>query len=479
MSEFKNFAEFLQVAYRNCKHGIRDERLTQKSAGMNEAANADGGYLVSKPIMEPFMACAQQKSTLWAKSTKLHSASFGAKIPYLSESTRTTTMTGKMAYWIGEGSSKTTDYPRIGQVDAQLRKLCVLLPVTDELLQDSQLLNDWIESFVSQRIAWVVDNAILYGDPATSMGGIVGNGSGNGVIGVNTANPLTETVLSAFQAALAPANEKNAEWYLSKENWNDITDQAQNLMNHHELVIDNGEWYLFGHKVNVMEQLVTPCDIVLGDFTQYAVVSMGDAIKETSIQFKFDSDQTYIRFVIRLAGDSFGQSYSLNDGVTYGCFIVPTDCQPYVSSSSSSNSSESIGNVSSSSNSSSSSSYKLDNSSSTSSSSLSSQSQSSHSTESVSSKSTDSTSSSSGDNIVVSGSLTPDATGEYVPEGVKNGKTYYGNGTYYIWYIGGSWYISTTMGQVDNYWYNDSETVDGATYAANGTYTGTATVAFA
>lgn len=479
MSEFKNLGEFIHTAYLHTKHGINDDRLNIKSAGMNEATSADGGYLVSKPIVGPLMESAQQKSNLWRKATKLHSSKFGAKVPYLSETIRKDSMSGKMAYWIGEGSSKTTDYPRMGQVDMQLRKLCVLLPVTDELLQDSQLLNEWLETFVAQRIAWVVDRAILYGDPATSMGGIMGAGSGNGVIGVASADPLTSTVISNFQAKLAPANESKAEWYVSKENWNDLTDQAQSFMDKHMLVIDNGEWYLFGHKVNVLEQLNNTCDIILGDFSQYAVVSMGDAIKDSSIQFKFDTDQTYIRWVIRLAGDSFGQVYTLEDGSEVGTFIVPSDCEAYVSSSSSSSSSESIGNVSTSSSSESSSSFDRDTSSSESTTSLSSQSDSSHSTESVSSASTESESSSSGDNITVSGTLTPDATGDYYPSGTYKGNIVYTNGTYYVWSDMSEWIISTAVGGVQtNFWANsDPSGVTSGTYSPYGTYTGDATIA--
>lgn len=485
MSEFKSLGEFIISAHRNSKYGIKDERLEQKIAGgMIEGTASAGGYLVAKPLVGPLMMSAQQQSTLWAKSTKLRSNSYGAKIPYLAESARTDAMTGKMAYWIGEATSKTTDYPRMGQLDMTMRKLCILLPVTDELLQDSQLLDDWIDSFAAQRIAWNVDRAILYGDPAVSMGGIMGGGSGNGVIGVASANPLTETVLSAFQAALAPSNEKKAEWFVSKENWNDITDQAQNLMNHHELVCsDDGTWHLFGHRINILEQMTAPCDVMLADMSQYAVVSMGDAIKDVSIQFKYDSDQTYIRWVIRLGGDSFGQSYSLDDSVTYGAFIVPEECAQKTASSSSSetssSSSWSAGNVSESTSSSSLSSQSE--------SSLSSQSESSHSTESVSSESTVSESSSSADCLDVSGTLDPDITGAYCP----NGETYSGQKVYaldaptsssddwYIWYNGsGSWIISTKVGgQQNDFWELVSTDVTGTYSPIGGTYTGDATVA--
>jgi len=336
MTEFKNFAEFIQTAHRHAKHGIRDERLVTKvPAGMSEGTNTEGGYLVSRPIVGPLLMSAQQKSMLWSKAIPLRTSQFGARIPRLAETLREDAMTGKMAYWIGEAGTKTNDYPRMGQAYVQLRKLCVMLPVTDELLADSQLLQDWIDGFVAQRISWVVDRAILYGDPATSMTGIMGPHGGTGVIALPEADPINEATLSSFVNALAPANRAKAEWYMSQENWADMMSNAVTFMNRKELVIDNGRWYLYGFPVNVMEQMKTPGDLVLGDFSQFAVVSMGDAVKDTSIQFKFSTDETWIRWVIRLAGDSFGQRYELEDGSTVATFIVPTG-NPISESSSSS-----------------------------------------------------------------------------------------------------------------------------------------------
>jgi len=232
-----------------------------------------------------------------------------------------------------------------------------------------------------------------------------------------------------------------------------------------------------------MEQMIAPCDIMLADMSQYAVVTMGDAIKDVSIQFKFDSDQTYIRWVIRLGGDSFGQSYSLDDAVTYGTFIVPEECAQKTASSSSSDSSSSSslsgGNVSESTSSSSLSSQSE--------SSLSSKSESSHSTESVSSESTVSESSSSADCLDVSGTLDPDIVGAFCP----TGETYSGQKVYamlaatcsdddwYIWYNGsGSWIISTKVGgQQNDFWELVSTDVAGTYSPIGGTYTGDATVA--
>ena len=497
MSTFNSFAEFLQAAYRNSKHGIQDERLiTQKSAGMNSTVNFDGGYLVSKPIVGPILESAQQKSLLWKKSVKLETKSYGALIPRLYETARDDSMNGKMAYWVGEGVSKTTDYPRVTQSNLKLNKLCVLLPVTDELMEDSVLLQQWIDGFVAQRIAWVVDKAILYGNPSTSMNGIMGPGA-DGVIAVAEANPLDEDTLENFCGALAPANEAGAEWYMSKENWDDIQNAATTFMNKHELVIDNGQWYLYGHKLNVMEQMTSALgDLVLGDFSNYFTLSMGDPIKSVSIQFKFTTDQTYIRWVIRLNGDSFGQVYTTADTTSVAPFVIPIGTAPTMSSSSSSGDSGSSSTSSSSSTSYvegwSSTSSKSNSSASSSSSSSSSStdasisSRSSDSSKSLSSKSTDSSDSESTDSsssssqssgavgpcneqYVASGFATSALNGTYVWGGRYNSRAWYGKtGKYLFWSSGLSvWAIANTLGSAPAGWLTMSDT---GTACPNNTY---------
>jgi len=77
----------------------------------------------------------------------------------------------------------------------------------------------------------------------------------------------------------------------------------------------------------------------------------------------------------------------------------------------------------------------------------------------------------------VLGTLTPDATGNHDENGTYGGQTAYTDATYHIWWSGGDskWIISAVQGTKGTaYW--QLATVAGA-YAAQGTATGTATVA--
>jgi len=338
---FANIGEFIKAAYIATKTGMRDERLERKAAGMSEGIDADGGYIVNQQILGPVLNTAQQKSKVWDKCLKATATDrnnrTGVKVPILKQNDlRETSTSGKLIYWILEGLNKTKDYPELDQLDMRFHKIAVLIPVTDELMMDSSLLNDWIHGHVAKRLGYEVDRAILYGSPSTSMQGIMAAGA-KGVVAAVEADPIDEATLANFEAAISPADMDGAEWYMSKENWNDLTANGATFMDKHELVIDGGEWYLYGHKVNVMGQMYGKQDLMLGDFSNYVVVTHGDSPEfASSIQFAFDSDQTYLRWVIRMNGASFGQKYFVDGGLEVAPFVVPTKSSPFESSSSNS-----------------------------------------------------------------------------------------------------------------------------------------------
>lgn len=81
---------------------------------------------------------------------------------------------------------------------------------------------------------------------------------------------------------------------------------------------------------------------------------------------------------------------------------------------------------------------------------------------------------------VVTGTLTPDATGNYFETGTYDGQPYYKHEDldYWIWWYDPSmWIISDVLGGESGfYWYKTAQPITGY-YTAGGTATGTATIA--
>ena len=509
MSNFSSLGEFCKAIINSSK-GIHDERLV-KATGQNEGIDSDGGYLVTNELIDQILSGIQQSSVILPKTKQFRCNNYGALLPLVSETTRSSGGGGNFnTFWRDEGSAKIDDKVAFYRKDLAMHKLVGLMYVTDQLMQDGQLFNSFIDGFVGERLAWEIDRAILMGDAATSMFGIMGPAGSQGIIGVAEADPLTEAVLENYVKALAPAATRNAEWYMSKENYNDVLDITFTQPNC--LIYQAGVTYLYGFKINVMEQMhvagASQLDLVLGDFSQYAVVIRSGITKGINVSIKWLTDEQILRWVIRLNGAAYGQRYTLEDGTDVGTFVIPATSPADESSSSSSStsssssmnysqstqsastssssstdlseSSQSSERYSQSSDSSSSSSTDISDSSESSSSSVdysnSSDTSSSSSTDlSDSSESSSSSQSALGgcaEDYCASGFNTPAYNGTYAWAGwdAVTSKPYYFNGNYYVWYdsVTGYWAMSDDKGDPQNQWVSSSDT---ATPCPNGDWT--------
>jgi len=354
-NNFSNLSELILAlrSYQKSKKRVIDHRfnivngqLTLKvPSGQCEVVESEGGYLVSGEIISPILHSLEQKSVLFAGATKFYSS--GGKsntgyLPFVSETARSSTAYQLRTYWINEGEEKQIAKYSYGLASCKLNKLYALMACTEELWEDSGIFRSSLDNFITSKdkgsLIWQVDSQILWGD-GTTVFGIMGP-STNGTIGVAVADPIDEATLNAFDDALAPALNETAQWFVSKENYIDI--QAINFTNDGDKYYLNGNMYVYGHKVNVMEQMVAPYDIMLGDPSQYAIalkMENGSIFKQaTSIHFMFQTDELMLRWGIRVNGKSFGQAYTTNDGTSVGSWVIPNVTPVDMSSSSSSSS---------------------------------------------------------------------------------------------------------------------------------------------
>jgi len=494
MSKFTNIGEMVKAVHDEATKGVKDDRLIQCKQ-QQEQVGADGGYVVGEEIIGPILNSIFYESKLLSKATKLTTNKYSGKIPYLEQTEDTeATADGFQTFWVGEDCAKTVSKFKLGQLNLKLHKLVALMPVSDELLEDSPLLNSFIPMFIKEsRMGSKIDSAILTGNGTTSMYGIM-SAVTHGTIGVAEPNPIDQACLLAFRAALSPYAQNKSEWFMSQENYNDVL--SITFSNDGALSYKDGDTYLFGLKVNIIPSMVTPNDLMLGDVSNYAVLSKGTIAESISVSIRYDYDEQQIRWVFRLAGMSFGNKMTLEDGTETGTFVVPLGSPSEQSSSSSSTSY--VKNFSTSSSNSSSSSYiiKLSSDSSKTSSSSTDASISSSSSKSISSSSmnnsasTESSSESTGSSgstasssqssgglgtceeyYIASTFVTNVLNGRYDYVGLHNSRPKYQNaGGYYLFWASGSsvWAISLISGSAPANWVSNST---GATTCPPGAYT--------
>lgn len=339
-TEIKSLSELIQHAYQEKLTGkASNELIIYKSSGMNETTGADGGYAVTAQMAAEIMTATQQKSLCYSKAKKLSvTKGKSVKVPYLYETSHEVTSNDAlMAYWPGEGEAKTVSHPIFGQMDLPLHTLAIITPVTEELLEDKQQLEGYLKNLVPQKIAQMIDARMIYGDPTTSMWGITSAGA-IGVIGVANADPITLANMIAYEKSLAPANKATAQWYMGVEQYNELLDLIDDTKTNTSYVWQADGLYVLGHKVNVCEFLKkNQYDLILGDFGEYVVAERAlDFV--VSMSFKFNLDEKWLRWTIRLNGASFGNKLTLEDSSVVAPFVIPAEGPVELSSSSSSDS---------------------------------------------------------------------------------------------------------------------------------------------
>jgi HK97 family phage major capsid protein len=330
-------AELVHQAYKEKLTGkTSTELMVYKSSGMNETVGSEGAYAVAAQMASEILSATQQKSLCYSKAKILNvTKGKSVKLPYVLDSNVASTVV--TAYWPGEGNQKTVSHVTLGQHDLALNTLAVITPVTEELLEDVQQLEGFLQNFVPLKIAQEIDAHMIYGDPASSMWGITSAGA-VGVIGVSNGDPITLANMIAYEKALAPASKASAQWYMGTEQYNELLDLIDDTKTNTAYTWEKDGLYIFGHKVNVCNFLKkNQYDLILGDFSDYVVVQR--ALQSvTSISFKFNLDEKVIRWTIRINGASFGNKVTLEDGSIVAPFVIPAEGPVEESSSSSSDS---------------------------------------------------------------------------------------------------------------------------------------------
>lgn len=325
--------------------------LKKAATGNNEAVNSDGGHLIAQAVVSEIVDNLELASPLWDKARKFPLEGYGnngLRIPYNNTSGEVTATTGARAYWVAEAGEKTISKAQIGQSAITCGKLVVRIPTTDELKQDSTLLADFIVDEATKAITNSVEYYMIRGSSTQAVQGIA-NAADKATLISNCSANITEGQMVGFVDKLNPIYHNTAEWYVSPQQYTTLVANTD-YTNETALVWDSSiaKYRLMGFPVTALPQLTgDPYHIILGDFGVYGLVYRLDI--NVSEHIRFDYDESEWRIVMRIGGHVLTESQVLQDGNTYGAFVVPEGGEAAGSSSSSSSSSSSHSSSSSSS----------------------------------------------------------------------------------------------------------------------------------
>lgn len=290
--------------------------------GATEGEASGGGFLVPTQWAYDLMALALEAEVVRPRAMVVPMASNHLVLPAFDGSDRSDGgYAGVHAYTTPEKQPITASKPKIREVTLTARKIAILVPVTNELLEDSGVaLTTLLSAHMAEALAHSIDARLLTGTGAGEPMGILNAACAVTVAkeGAQSANTISVNNLASMLTRLDPASFKRAVWICHPSVVAQLLTLQMKIKNvaGNEFVggsgvnwfqLDpNGQMALLGRPLVTSDQLPTlgtEGDIVLADLSRYVVGIVGGAPRlAVDSSEGFSRDITLFRLTIRLDG---------------------------------------------------------------------------------------------------------------------------------------------------------------------------------
>jgi HK97 family phage major capsid protein len=318
MGEFASCVRTAVVAPSNM-----DQRLIQNAAATtygSEAAGADGGFAVPPEWRSEIMKLVDAEGSLLGMTDQ--QTVTGNTITYpIDETTAHQSTGGIQAYWDQEAAAMTQSKPALKELTIKLNRLTALVPVTEELLEDTAAMAGYITGKAGEKLAFKVNDAIINGTGVGQPLGIMNapcrvsvakitSQVGNTIHGKNVAAMMARMPASSFGNAVWLANQDCLPQIMAL-GFN-VTDGTTTNAGAGAIwmapgQLQNGSPYgqILGRPVIITEAcaaLGTVGDFILADLSKYLAVVKGALRSDVSIHLWFDQAISAFRFILRMNG---------------------------------------------------------------------------------------------------------------------------------------------------------------------------------
>lgn len=316
---FRHLGEFANaVRMGSMRGGEMDPRLRNAAVSTygSEGTGADGGFAVPPDYRSDILSKVFNEDSLLARTDRLQSSSNTLTLP-TDETTPWQTSGGIQSYWTAEGAAKTQSKPALGETTLKLHTLATLVPVTEELLEDSPAMGAYLNRKAPEKMDFKVSDAIVRG---TGVGQPLGFLNSPALVTVSkesaqTADTVNVTNLAKMWGRLPVQSRRNAVWLMHPD-----AEAQLPLMTLANMPVYlpaggvNNPMYgnLWGRPViphQVAETIGDLGDVMLVDLSQYLTVTKtgngrdaNGMRSDVSIHLWFDQDMVAFRFTLRVAG---------------------------------------------------------------------------------------------------------------------------------------------------------------------------------
>ena len=282
--------------------------------GMSEQVGADGGFMVYPEFAKGILERVYQNN-IWGQTDNY---TVGGNSLIFTRNAETSRANGSRhggvrGYWVAEGGELTKSKPTFKQVALRLKKLAVLVYLTDEVIEDTgTALEDYVTRCAAAEFNFMLGDAVFNAN---------GAGQPLGFLNAGSLVSITKETGQAADTIVAENIDKmwqrravggSYQWYHNQDCGAqldslgfDVGQGGTPLYRQNNSIAQAAPQTLKG--VARVETEFNPTvgdqgDIALCDFGQYLTISKGGITQDASIHVEFLTDQTAIRFIMRVDG---------------------------------------------------------------------------------------------------------------------------------------------------------------------------------
>lgn len=316
---FESFGHFINLGLKDPdefkrRHLATVDRL-KAIQGLSEIAASDGGALVM-PEYSTNIFDRVYGNDLLSRTDQYTVSGNNMTFPKTAETSRANGSRhgGLRGYWVGEGDAATKSQPALDQLHLRLKKVAVVVYLTEELMSDAgTAVEAWVSRKAAEEFEFLIGDALI-------------NGSGGGQpLGMLQAPGLLSVAKETGQpAATIMAENIDNMWarrYAGSENYlwlkhQDTDPQLSQLSQ----AVGTGGSVLYrppGGMADAPHMTLKgkPCldtefnatlgtvgDLLLCDMSRYVTITKGGISQAVSTHVEFLTDQTALKFTMRIDG---------------------------------------------------------------------------------------------------------------------------------------------------------------------------------
>ena len=321
---YRSFGEQLQVIARSQqKVAVGQSHLVDPrfaaALGSSETVPSDGGFLVEPEYNTQLMKRVYDTGEIAKRCAPLTMNSARMVINAVDEDSRVdgSRWGGILSFWLAEAQQYQGTKPKFREVQLVANKLIALIFATEELLEDTSMLESYVNDVVPQEFAFQTDAAIYDGSGAGQPLGFINSPSTLIIPPANGeaagSGPSTTDVLNMWSRMWAPYR-KNAVWLINQSIEPFLYPLTLGAPSLGQILIytppgvnGNNSSYglMFGRPVIPVEQSATvgvQGDITLWSPDGYLLAKKNEMRADSSIHVAFLTGEKAFRFMMRQDG---------------------------------------------------------------------------------------------------------------------------------------------------------------------------------